>query len=96
MLRFWNGVPTTDDIALINKTCVMTSSRKPPPSVPVAVYKNCNHDAINCAQFESFCEQNKPVNPTELFKGAILVFMDNLEMRDGVKTYVHVMSSRVL
>jgi PIF1-like helicase len=95
MLRFRNGVPTTRDIDLINETCLMSSVRLPPPNIPVAVYRNRNRDAINCAQFESFCERNKPVNPTETLKKAILVFMDNLEMRDGAKTYVRVLSNRV-
>ena len=95
MLRFRNGVPTAGDITLINETCCISSTRVPPPNVPVAVYKNRNRDAINCAQFERFCERNHPTESLEVFDGAILIFMDNMEMRDYKNTYVRVMSNSV-
>jgi hypothetical protein len=56
--------------------------------MPVAVYKNRNRDAINCAMFEEYCRKNKPRNSDEIFMGAVLVFMDELHMQDSAKTFV--------
>ena len=95
MLRFRNGTPTLEDIRPINDNCVISESHFPPPNVPVAVYRNRNRDAINAAMFDNFCSSNKPLDSTEVFDSAVLVFMDELQMRDGAKTYVRVMSNEV-
>ena len=95
MLRFRNGVPTRADIDKINDNCLIREGHSPGDNVPVAVYRNRNRDAINSAMFEEYCTVNKPADPDEVFEGALLLLMDNLEMRDGVKTYVRITSSQV-
>jgi hypothetical protein len=93
MARFRDGHPTEQDIHLLNKNCCITNTHRPTSNVPVAVFRNRNRDAINCAQFEFFCERNKPENSGVTYKGVLLIFMDQLEMRDGVKSFVPVTSN---
>ena len=93
MARFRDGRPTKQDIELLNKNCCITNTHRPTPNIPVAVYRNRNRDAINCAQFEYFCERNRREDPTVIFEGALLIFMDQLQMRDGVKSFVPVTSN---
>jgi hypothetical protein len=46
--------------------------------------------------FKEYCKQHKPANPTEIFQRAIMIFMDDLEMKDGVKTFVRVKSNTAM
>ena len=84
-----------EDITYINENCVINSMHIPESSVPVAVYHNRNRDAINSAMFEQYCDNNKSWNENDMFGGAIMVFMDNLEMADSSKTYVFATSNDV-
>lgn len=95
MHRFRNGVPTREDIKKINDNCLITSEHSLDSNTRVAVYRNRNRDAINTAMFEEYCAANKPANDSEVFEGAMLVFMDELYMRDGVKTFVRMNSNQV-
>jgi hypothetical protein len=40
-------------------------------------------------------KRHKPADPTEIFQRAIMIFMDDLEMKDGIKTFVQVKSNTV-
>ena len=93
--RLRNGCAEASDIERINSVCCISPTHKPGPNVPVAVYRNRNRDAINCAMYEEFCRKNKPANADAIFMGAVLVFMDELHMQDTAKTFVPVMSNEV-
>jgi hypothetical protein len=95
MRRFREGQVSSEDIMYINGNCVINSTHFPESSVPVAVYRNRNRDAINSAMFEQYCDNNRSLNGKELFRAAIMFFMDNLEMADSSKTNVSVTSNDV-
>jgi hypothetical protein len=54
----------------------------PGPNAPVVVHRNRNRDAINCAMFEEYCATYAQTDSDVLFEGAVLIFMDDLSMRD--------------
>jgi len=93
LMRFRAGKPELEDVRTINKNCLVSETRKPPPGVQVACFSNKDRDAVNCATFERFCDTYKPDDG--LFESAVLVFMDSLEMQDDQKNYVGVTSNAV-
>ena len=93
MSRFREGIPTYEDIDLINKEC-LTTTKKPPEGIQVASYTNKDRDAINASIFDLWTERNKPSDGSTL-KVACLVFMDELYMNDGSKTAVPITSNMV-
>ena len=93
MLHFREGLPTVDDVRMINSTCHV-SVKTPPPGIQVATHKNVNRDAINAAIFEQYCRTNRPANGAVLDSAAI-IFMDNLEMKNSSNTPVPVQSNAV-
>ena len=50
---------------------------------------------MNTAVFETFCKANRPPDGST-FKGAIIVFMDEIEMKGASKTFMPVQSNAVL
>jgi hypothetical protein len=67
MRRFREGQVSSEDIIYINENCVINSTHFPESSVPVAVYRNRNRDAINSAMLEQY--NNKSRNGKEIFRG---------------------------
>jgi hypothetical protein len=93
MLRFREGVPTRDDINTINDSCSIDV--KPPPNkIQVATHRNRDRDAINASIFEEYCKAHKPPND-EVLRGAVVVFMDDLEINTSKKTFVPIQSNAV-
>ena len=72
----------------------MNEDRKPPPGVQIACYENRDRDAMNAAVFEEFCADNQPADGS-VFGGAILIFMDNLQMTTSSSSYKPVESNQV-
>ncbi len=93
MFRFREGNPTIQDIDLINENCHV--DKKPPPAgIPIATHTNANRDAVNAAVFEEYCIKNKPQDGSVL-NSAVMIFMDNLCMRNSGKALVAVESNCV-
>jgi hypothetical protein len=93
--RLRNGLVEARDIQRINSVCCISPTHRPGPNTPVAVHRNQNRDAINCAMFEEYCATYAQTDSDALFEGAVLIFMDDLFMRDRKKTHVPVMSNDV-
>jgi hypothetical protein len=93
--RLRKGLPTLQDIRQLNATCAISPTHKPDHNVPVCVYRNRNRDAINSAMFEDYCMDNQPHDEDDVFEGAMMIFMDHLEMQDIAKRYVSVASNSV-
>lgn len=93
LLRFRGGIPTFEDIDVINEHCHI-SNRIPPKHIQVATYYNKNRDAINSAIFEDWCEANRPQDGS-VQKNACIILMDNLEMTKSSGSYVEVTSNEV-
>jgi PIF1-like helicase len=93
--RLRNGCAQVEDIQRINSVCCISPTHRPDPNVPVAVYRNRSCDAINCAMFEEYCSKNRQTDLGGIFGGAILIFTDNLQMRDTTKRFVPVLSNEV-
>ena len=93
LFRFREGFPMLDDIKTININC-HTSTKKAPPSIQIATYCNRDHDAINCSIFEQYCLAYKTMDE-HVFNGAVIVFMDNLEMENSISVYVPLKSNTV-
>jgi len=94
MLRFRNGEPLIEDIWTINDNCLVTDDHVPPANIQVATHKNKDRDAVNTAVFEEFCAGNCPQDGS-VFNDAIVVFMDELQMKDGKTRFVAVQSNIV-
>jgi hypothetical protein len=88
-----NGKVLIEDIEMINKECLISPSHMPPPNVQVATYTNRDRDAINCGMFEEFCRVNKPADGKKL-DCACIVYMDDLQMKDSMNTWVDITSNR--
>ena len=82
-----------EDIKEINNTC-STHVKTPPAGTQVATYTNKDRDAVNAAIFDQWTECNKKRDGSVL-KAACLIFMDDLFMCDGSKTYVPVTNNLV-
>ena len=94
LLRFRNGQATVQDIRHINETCNI-NTKPPPPKIQIATYQNKDRDAVNCSMFERYCDNNQPAVPGDLFKPAVLIFMDDLEMQNSKEVYVPIKSNSV-
>ena len=96
LLRFRNGEPTLDDILDINEKCLLKNrvDNLPPKGIRNATHKNVDRDAINAATFEDFCEASCP-DDGSILDAAVMVFMDNLQMSDSVKTMTAVKSNAI-
>jgi hypothetical protein len=55
MFRMREGIPTLDDLKLINAHGLANCQRGVPSNIPVAVYQNRNQEATNTAMFEEYC-----------------------------------------
>ena len=91
---FREGEPTPDDIDVINENCVV-QGQSLPQGIQIASYRNRERDSINCQIFEEFCVQNKPADGSVL-NAAVVVFMDNLQVKCGKKTFITVDSNKVI
>jgi PIF1-like helicase len=60
LLRFRQGVPTSEDIKTINDSCSLSNRPKPPKGIQVATHRNRDRDAINSSIFEEFCKKSAP------------------------------------
>ena len=94
LLRFRDGEPTLEDVRTVNNACRISEERKPPAGIQVATYFNKNRDAVNTAVFEEYCRKNIQPN-NEVFKGAVVILMDDLCVRSGAKKYVAIRSNSV-
>ena len=65
-----------------------------PEGIQIASYRNRERDAINSGIFEEFCKLNKPGDGT-ILNGAVIIFMDDLQVRCGKKTYISIDSNKV-
>jgi len=93
MRRFREGMPTLADIQAINKECYY-KNKDIPDSVQVATYYNKDRDAINSAIFEEYCDAHGNQND-RIFKGACVIFMDDLQMENEAKVLTAVKSNAV-
>ena len=94
LFRFREGNPTKEDIDVINKNCLVSSTNVPPPDIQVACPTNKERDAVNSALFEEYCKLHAPTDGS-VFMGAILLLMDDLQMTDSNGKYVGVTSNSV-
>ena len=87
LYRFRNGEVTEEDIDTINNQVVDINTNLP-SNIKYATYYNRDRDAINTALFETRCiEQRKKINNTS-FNDTLMIFSDNIKIRDGSKKYV--------
>lgn len=95
-MRFRQGKPTVEDIETINENCLVENRLdNPPEGVQVATYGNKERDAINTSVFDQYCEQNRPDDDSVL-DSALLVFMDELMLRDQNKSLRDITSNTVI
>ena len=87
LYRFRNGKVTKADIESINKR-VVDINTKLPSNIKYATYYNRDRDAINTALFETRCNQQKIEFNSAAFKDSLIIFSDNIKIRNGNKTYV--------
>jgi hypothetical protein len=92
--RFRNGLPLPSDIHMINERCIVSPQHQPPPGIQVASYTNETRDTVNTKVFEDYCSLNKPTLQGALNSEVVLIFMDELEIMAGNKTYVPLKSNR--
>ena len=92
MRNFREGTPTKDDVDIINKMCLINSTHDVPEGTQIATFFNRDRDAINCAIFERIVE-NSTVFNGDINYSAIVVFMDNLEMKDTKNVYARINSN---
>jgi hypothetical protein len=90
--RFREGRPTLQDIQLINKVCLVNDGSPLPPGIQVATFANRERDAINTASFEEYC---KSTAEGGVAKQALLVFMDNLKLKNNEKVYVPLTNTKI-
>ena len=91
LLRFRNGEVTLSDIELINECVVVNNAtvgdNSPlPDDIKCATYFNCDRDTINAALFEQRCEHVHTT--TGHTQDSIMIFSDDLHVRNGSKVYV--------
>ena len=91
MERFRDGEPLPEDITALNKEAY---GKEPDKPMQIATHANKDRDAINCGIFEEYCKQNETADGTAI-SGAIVVFMDELEMQTSTKTWAEVKSNAV-
>ena len=94
LFKFRQGEATKADVDYINDHCFISDNHVPPNDVQVACYGNKERDAVNTAVFEEYCKNN--VQPDgSVFQGAVMIFMDDLQMADGSGKLVYVRSNSV-
>jgi hypothetical protein len=93
--RMREGKPTEEDIATLNDKCLVKEEHLPPPNVQVATYYNKERDAINASVFNRYCKENN-VGDSEFYKGAIVILMDNVYMKDASKSMVPITSNTMM
>ena len=91
--RFREGEPTLDDIDVINDNCVVKGEQLP-QGIQICSYRNRERDAINSAIFEEYCDLNKPTDGA-ILKTAVVIFMDDLQVRTATKTFTAIDSNKV-
>ncbi|CAB9528348.1 helicase PIF1 [Seminavis robusta] len=94
LFKFREGEATEEDIDYINTHCLISPQNIPPSDIQVACYGNKERDAINTAVFEEYCKNNQPVDGS-VFKGAVMIFMDDLQMANQGGSLVYVRSNAV-
>ena len=95
MERFRDGVPNIDDIERINNMCYVNKNHVPDVRAQIATYFNRERDAINCNIFERMLEEYVNNSTTEYCKSALIIFMDELMMRDSKNTYTCIKSNEM-
>ena len=85
-LRFRDGTVTTDDINMLNDSCLVNGSTVLPEGIQYATYENRDRDAINTALFEKRCTECK--EKYGAINDSVLVLSDNIKVRNGNKQYV--------
>ena len=88
------GNPTLEDIRTLNKNCVVGPDRLPAANIQVATYFNKERDAVNASVFNRYCKDNGTTDGT-IYKGALLILMDKLFMKDADKVMAPVKSNAV-
>ena len=92
--RIREGNPTLADIKKLNENCVVGPNHLPNPNVQVATYFNKERDAVNSSVFNRYCTDNGSTDG-DIYKGALVILMDELYMKDSGKTMVPVKSNAV-
>ena len=87
LYRFRNGEVTETDITSINKR-VVDKNTKLPSNIKYATYYNRDRDAINTALFETRCNQQKIEFNSAALKDSLIIFSDNIKIKNGNKTYI--------
>ena len=87
LYRFRNGEVTEEDIDTINNQVVHTNTELP-SNIKYATYYNRDRDAINTALFETCCIEQKKNFDNTSFNDTLMIFSDNIKIRDGSKKYV--------
>jgi len=93
MKRFREGEPTLDDIKKINRECLFSRKEPPKGRIQIASYYNKDRDSVNCELFEKFCEDNADSTSDDVLQVAVLIFMDQLEIRDSSKNFAPLLSN---
>jgi AAA domain/Helitron helicase-like domain at N-terminus len=91
--RMREGNPTLDDIKKLNENCMVSENHQPNPNVQVATYFNKERDAVNASIFNRYCLENGSEN--DVYKGAMVIFMDDLFMNDNGNAMVPIKSNAV-
>ncbi|CAB9528582.1 hypothetical protein SEMRO_2263_G321210.1 [Seminavis robusta] len=79
----------------INHHCVVSKNHKPNSNIQVACHYSWERDVVNTSVFEQFCVANTPADADDVYMGAIMILMDNIEMYNDHKQYVPVTSNRI-
>ena len=87
LYRFRNGEVTEEDIDFINSRIVDINT-KLPSNIKYATYYNRDRDAINTALFENCCLEQRKTFYNTSFNDMLMIFSDNIKIRDGSKKYV--------
>lgn len=85
LLRFRNGEVTEEDIDRINERIISLFTQLP-DDIKYACFFNRDRDAINAALFEERCK--RLYERTGSTADSIMIFSDNIFVREGSKRYV--------
>ena len=92
--RMREGKPTLEDIRKLNEKCVVGPNRKPAANAQVATCFNKERDAVNASVFNRYCKDNGTTDGT-VYKGALVILMDKLFMKDAGNEMTAVKSNAV-
>ena len=87
LYRFRNGEVTKQGIDTINEQVVDINTDLP-SNIKYTTYYNRDIDAINTALFETRCIHQKKSFSNTTFKDTLIIFSDNIKIKNGSKTYV--------